>query len=383
MKIRKHLELSVAMLVMLSLLFGMTVCAATPKKTVLKPALTVRACSIRVGKQKDVKVKNAGLKKGQKVTWSTSNKKIATVKSFGKTMAKITAKKSGTCVIKAKISKKNVLQCKVKVLPKKTSGQTKLKTITYSNLTDETSRKLLRSLLNENGIEASRIDALLDRVDKFNGSVKSKWLTNGFETIGATKTKYDVYDMQDEFAAKNGNFMGYNCRLTAFGLMSSYIKTGKNLPATQGKEFLFMDLDTIKADATTLCGDRKERFCAMFAPVKAADSTSVSKQAAALKKGWKARGIHFADSKAHMISVIFHDKYSKTDNTLSVGHVGVMLPSKDGNIYFIEKVAFQEPYRLIQFKNRQEIKDYLMQKYDNSWGQDTAHPFIMENDKQL
>ena len=45
----------------------------------------------------------------------------------------------------------------------------------------------------------------------------------------------------------------------------------------------------------------------------------------------------------------------------------------------VHQVAFQEPYRLLKFKNRTELSDYLMLKYDNSWGQDTAHTFIMEN----
>ena len=65
-------------------------------------------------------------------------------------------------------------------------------------------------------------------------------------------------------------------------------------------------------------------------------------------------------------------------NSLMIGHVGVMLPTSDA-VYFVEKVAFQEPYRLLKFKNRTELSDYLMLKYDNSWGQDTAHTFIMEN----
>ena len=88
----------------------------------------------------------------------------------------------------------------------------------------------------------------------------------------------------------------------------------------------------------------------------------------------------FADSEAHLISVIFHDKFSDDENTLSVGHAGVLLPSEDGTLYFLEKVAFQEPYRLLKFQNRTELSDYLMEKYDTAWGQDTARPFIMEND---
>ena len=69
-----------------------------------------------------------------------------------------------------------------------------------------------------------------------------------------------------------------------------------------------------------------------------------------------------ADSRA-LLSVIFHDKFSDDENTLSVGHAGVLLPSEDGTLYFLEKVAFQEPYRLIYFcyfplycrKNRLDI----------------------------
>ena len=81
-----------------------------------------------------------------------------------------------------------------------------------------------------------------------------------------------------------------------------------------------------------------------------------------------------------MISVVFHDKFSDEDNTLFIGHVGVLLPAEDGSLYFIEKVAFQEPYRLVKLQNRAELSNYLMEKYDTSWGQDTTRPFIMEND---
>ena len=34
-------------------------------------------------------------------------------------------------------------------------------------------------------------------------------------------------------------------------------------------------------------------------------------------------------------------------------------------------------------EGKTEITDYLMEKYDTAWGQDTARPFIMENDALL
>lgn len=103
-------------------------------------------------------------------------------------------------------------------------------------------------------------------------------------------------------------------------------------------------------------------------------------QVKALQAGWSERGISFEDSSARLISVVLHDRFSDTDNTLFIGHVGVLLPAEDGSLYFIEKVAFQEPYRLTKFESRAALKSYLMAKYDTGWGQDTTPPFLMEND---
>ena len=144
-----------------------------------------------------------------------------------------------------------------------------------------------------------------------------------------------------------------------------------------------MDLETLAADSAVLCGDSTSKFCALFAPVTAADTTEVADQVKALQAGWSERGISFEDSTARLISVVLHDRFSDTDNTLFIGHVGVLLPAEDGSLYFIEKVAFQEPYRLVKIQNRTELSDYLMEKYDTAWGQDTTRPFIMENDELM
>ena len=263
---------------------------------------------------------------------------------------------------------------------KPTTEQPALETVEYSNLTDDDSRKQLSQLLSDAGIEEFRITALMNRVEQFNASVKSEWLTDGFESAAPTDTKYDPYEMQDEWTVANGSFPGYNCRITAFGLFSEWIAAGADQPEVQGEDSLFTDLETISANPDALCGDSTAKFCALFAPVNAVDSTEVEAQVKALQEGWAARGITFTDSKTSMISVIFHDKFPDEDNTLFVGHVGVLLPAEDGSLYFIEKVAFQEPYRLVKLQNRTELSDYLMEKYDTSWGQDTTRPFIMEND---
>lgn len=259
-------------------------------------------------------------------------------------------------------------------------AQPPLETVEYTNLTDVDPRASFSSLLKNAGIEDARAAALFERVDMFNASVDPAWLADGFERAAPADTKYDPYEMQDAWTTRHGNFPGYNCRITAFGLFGGFVAAGEDQPETQGETTLFLDLETLAADPEALCGGSTAQFCALFAPVDAADSTDVSTQAKALQDGWNARGVTFADGKARLISVVFHDKFSDEDNTLFIGHVGVLLPGEDGSLYFIEKVAFQEPYRLVRLQNRTELSDYLMEKYDTAWEQDTARPFIMEND---
>lgn len=147
---------------------------------------------------------------------------------------------------------------------KTATEQPALEAVEYSNLTDEDSRKQLSELLTDAGIEESRIAALLNRVEQFNASVKSEWLTDGFESAAPTDTKYDPYEMQDEWTAANGSFPGYNCRITAFGLFSEFITAGADQPEVQGEDSLFTDLETVDADPNALCGDSISKFwCAV------------------------------------------------------------------------------------------------------------------------
>ena len=185
--------------------------------------------------------------------------------------------------------------------------------------------------------------------------------------------------MQDVWAEKYGTFPGWNCRITACGLFGDFITVTGEADFDAAEGTLFMDYETLDTDPEALCGDKRQKFDVLFAPVKTTNTTDIPTHLKTIQQEWKRRGLSFVDDdKIRLISVVLHDQFSETDNSLMIGHVGVMLPTSDA-VYFVEKVAFQEPYRLLKFKNRTELSDYLMLKYDNSWGQDTAHTFIMDN----
>jgi len=88
--------------------FGQTGVAAQAKVSLNK-----KKAQITVGSSLSLNVK--GTKK--KVKWSTSNKKIATVKSTGKVKCKVTAKKAGKATVTAKAGNKKY-KCKVTVVKK-------------------------------------------------------------------------------------------------------------------------------------------------------------------------------------------------------------------------------------------------------------------------
>lgn len=73
---------------------------------------------------------------------------------------------------------------------------------------------------------------------------------------------------------------------------------------------------------------------------------------------------------------------TEDENELFIGHAGVLFHIGD-EMYFVEKIAFQEPYQVTKIPSRQALSDYLMTKYDVATDQPTASPFIMENNQLL
>ncbi|MFH0401886.1 DUF4300 family protein [Streptococcus sp. A23] len=82
--------------------------------------------------------------------------------------------------------------------------------------------------------------------------------------------------------------------------------------------------------------------------------------------------------KTKMVSFVMHDDLD--GNNLFIGHVGVMVEDEEGAL-FVEKLSFQEPYQAWKFKNKEAVYSYLLDKYAVDYSQETAQPFIMENDK--
>ena len=193
-------------------------------------------------------------------------------------------------------------------------------------------------------------------------------------------SKITVRRIQDLWMKNNPDFIGYNCRITAFGLMKDLI----TVQDTGGRNTEYLFLDEAALDAGELfTAEEREKFETVFSEIKTDASTDTKKQIGVQREYWKKAGVTFdGESKLSLITVYLHSHIDENENSLIAGHAGVLLDT--GNeILFFEKISFELPYQLIRFEDRDQLKEYLMRCYDVDTTGECASPFILENDRVL
>ena len=251
----------------------------------------------------------------------------------------------------------------------------------YSNLVDAKSQKEVRKAMLDAGLSRKNVDAWLADVKTYNKTIKNTGLVKkGFKKM--TKSpQYDENKIMELWSKKNDLFIGYNCRITAFDLMKDKIKVDENAKANPTE--LFMDQDALKnAPGKKFTKKQTATFEKLFSTVNTEYTTDVDTHVKKMQKSLKAKGVTISKkTKASLITVVFHSSFGENENELFIGHAGVLVPTKDKKLLFVEKLSFSLPYQVLKFDNRKQLKNYLMGMYDISWGQEEAKPFIMENTK--
>lgn len=255
-----------------------------------------------------------------------------------------------------------------------------LTSLTYSNLLDEESQNQVRKAMEFSEIPEENIDFFFDELNYYNKAVEGTSLVEkGFKTIDKLQPEYDLVSMIDLWDAKNPLFIGYNCRILSYGLMKDSIDIGKI--DTSNASWMVFDENALEYNPKDVFTEKEhQEFQTLFSYIPTQLTKDISVHLENVKKDWAKKEIDFTDKdKKSIISVFFHDE----EGYLFIGHMGVLLLDENDKLLFVEKLSFQEPYQAIKFDNRTQLNDYLMNKYDISWNQPTARPFIMENDELL
>lgn len=254
----------------------------------------------------------------------------------------------------------------------------------YSNLLDEESREKVATAMEAAGIAGEDIEDFFKQVDIFNETIENYGLVKeGFKNQVRIEPDYDPFYMQDIHFDNSPIFLGYNCRITSYGLMRNLMTIGN--PVVGDTNVIIFDENSIENSPYEIFNEKEvTEFKSLYSVVETQASQDVDVHVASMQKDFQDKEIVFtgdpAKGDASMISLVIHEK--EDYDYLFIGHIGVMIPI-DGGYYFVEKIAFQEPYQAILFKDKYDVVDYLMEKYDLSWGQETADPFVMENDELM
>ena len=126
--------------------------------------------------------------------------------------------------------------------------------------------------------------------------------------------------------------------------------------------------------------DNLKAYENFYAPIPTNLSTDKEVQKKVLEQAFQERGIQFKNSELKFIGLVVHDTIDESNPFLFIDHAGVIY-EKNGSVYLLEKLAFQEPYQWIEFPSEEEIIKYFDSKYDLDTTGRMAKPIYMINDK--
>ena len=250
--------------------------------------------------------------------------------------------------------------------------------ITYSNLVDEETRNRVSAALKNAGLKDEKITDFFLAVDEYNNAVGKENLVQKMTTTDGPFPSMDS-DRLIDLWLQNGGFVGRNCRITSFSLMGDFITVKK--PAAGDTTMLFSDFEAIGAKHL-FQGEERKKFDTLFSYIDVTNTHDTKELAKEIIASWKKKGISFHNDKMHMMSVFMTMDDGKNQVQEFIGHTGILL--EDGDHYlFVEKLAFELPYQVEEFRSRQEVNDYLMACYDKDADGLTAKPILFEDDQVM
>ncbi len=240
------------------------------------------------------------------------------------------------------------------------------KELILSNMADEESFKEVESILKLN-LDEKSVTEFMGFVADYNTTIENIGLNDGF--VKMSQPIYDVEKTDVVWTNKKGDFVGTNCRINTFILLKRNITVNSQ---ESNASFLFIDHEAI-AMGKLLDEEELNKFNVVFSGVKTEHTKDIKVHVEKMKEHFQNIVFH---EKARMISVVMHDDLD--GDYLFVAHVGVLVEN-DKEYLFVEKLSFQEPYQAIKFSEKEDVYDYLLDKYAIDYNQDTAKPFIMDN----
>ena len=249
--------------------------------------------------------------------------------------------------------------------------------VTFSNLTSEEDQAALCKDLEKAGIPESYINDYIHYVTIYNETAPESVL-NGWNTLD--KINYDAYEIADVWTEKYPEFLGVCCRMAAFTLLrDDILVTNTDFKNPAAWSLAFDDYAFEMMPTKYMTDENLTLYETFYAPIPTSLSTDKEVQKLVLEQALKDRGIQFKNSSLKFIAMVGHNTVDESNPFLFIEHAGVVY-EKNGAVYLLEKLAFQEPYQWIEFPSEEEIIQYFEAKYNLDTTGNMAEPIYMIND---
>ncbi len=220
----------------------------------------------------------------------------------------------------------------------------------------------------------ANVDAFCDEVKEFNGFAGAKAnLTSAW--VKPDEIKTDIGACIDGWE-NNCDFSDKNCRMTAFSLLDGLISADKTDNVYDGT-YLMFDVDAIEnVDRYGLIKEKEALFTSMFGERSIAPGEQAQD---VFTRIWNEYGFKLSEDNISLISVVL----LTADHTqVFVGHTGVLIELEDC-LLFIEKLAFEQPYRVTKLNSLNELIDIFKGRAEYFEGDDLSGTFFYKNDKMI
>ena len=250
--------------------------------------------------------------------------------------------------------------------------------VTFSNLVSEEDKAELISDLEKAGIKEAYIKDFIDYVNLYNETAPESVL-DGWNTLD--KVNYDPYEINEVWVEKYPDFVGVCCRMAAFTLLRDDILVNNaDFPKPSMWPLAFDNNSFEMMPIKYMTDENLVAFENFYAPIPTSASTDKEVQKKVIEQALKERGIEFKNSELKFVGLVMHNTVDEADTFLFMDHAGVLY-EKNGSVYLLEKLAFQEPYQWIKFPSEEEVIKYFEAKYNLDTTGRMAEPIYMINDK--
>lgn len=250
--------------------------------------------------------------------------------------------------------------------------------VVYSNLMDSSSQKEVTDSLERHGVTKQQTETLISWANDFNSRITSAAPSEGFRVMEQNSVDYSGLIVESKESKGEEPDPEANCRLTSYLLLKNFIQT--NGTSAKDDTILMFDMEAVEEyEPFRLSEKEKSDFASLFSWVPVKGCNTMDEHRNAIQNAWADREIKIEGEGISLICVYLHSTF---DEVRFVGHTGVLVETDTG-LLFVEKYGPLYPFQATKFHNREELKQYLLNRPDLYGDKTELAPIVMENNQIL